>query len=229
MYPGVHVLLGDVGLENEAFENALIDYERALDYQKMAKFVEDDRRTAEVHFKRVMALQFLERPEDALEAVNSAWQILEKKLHSLQQESEKNKNEIEDVRAILDDLKEKKVELKDQASEKSAMAEAVKGALYQFQKAAEVAQKPSLHEKEHDLGTTNKSNISSPVKDLGVVGRGTKRINLAPVGTKAQSEGEALQGQQSKKPRSLEDLMGNGEDTTIGFGGSHGAKEKGDE
>lgn len=229
MCPGVHVLLGDVGLENEAFENALIDYERALDYQKMAKFVEDDRRTAEVHFKRVMALQFLERPEDALEAVNAAWEILEKKLHSLQHESEKNKFEIEDVRAILDDLKEKKVELKDQASEKSAMAEAVKGALYQFQKAAEVAQKPSLHEKGHDLGTTNKSNISSPVKDLGVVGRGTKRINLAPVGTKAQPEGEAVQGHQSKKPRSLEDLMGNGGDTTIGFGGNHDAKEKGAE
>jgi HAT1-interacting factor 1 len=186
----VHVLLGDVALENEAFENSLIDYQQALDYQKLARYAGDDRRTAEVYFKCVMALQFLERPEDALVDVQRAQDILEQKLQNLK--NDKDSQEIQDVSGILEDLQDKKTELQAQAQEKKAMSDAVRGALSKIQqqqgKEQEHQQEQEQQQgKEHGQGdvslapTGNKSNVTSPVKDLGVVGRGTKRIKLEPV------------------------------------------------
>ncbi|KAL4459207.1 hypothetical protein ABPG75_014072 [Micractinium tetrahymenae] len=64
------------------------------------------------------------------------------------------------------------------------------------------------------------------VKNLGVVGRGTKRINLQPVQTNVPAPDPgttAAAGEPAaKKKRSLEDLMGGSEggETTIGFGSS---------
>lgn len=222
----VHVLLGDVALENEAFDNALTDYQHALKYQKMANFPEDDRRTAEVYFKRVMALQFLERPEDALVEVESARDILFKKLQNLQASGDDHTSEIQDVSGILDDLKDKRVELEAQAKEKSAMADAVRGALSHFQKSAAGNQGEMKSQGVDMGGGSNKSNIASPVKDLGVVGRGTKRINLAPSTTDKGKEpavqaapGSGVDANTNKKKRSAEDIMGGGgEDTQIGFG-----------
>jgi HAT1-interacting factor 1 len=215
----VHVLLGDVALENEAFNDSLVDYEQALKYQKMAKFPEDDRRTAEVYFKRVMALQFLEQPEGALIDVKTAQGILEQRLKNLEASGEDVKDEIEDVKAILEDLKDKTSELNAQVQEKKDMADTVRNALSNFQEAAQGANASDPKPQGHDLGATNKSNISSPVKDLGVVGRGTKRINLAPMAAhgetkKGDSNGD---GEAEKKARSMESLMGEG-DTTVGFG-----------
>ena len=113
----VHVLLGDVAQENEAFEDCLADYQQALLYQKMAGYDGGDRRTAEVYFKRVMALQFLQRPEEALLDVDNAEKILEKRLEMIKVDApdapddKGNASEVEDVTAILEDLKEKKTEL----------------------------------------------------------------------------------------------------------------------
>ena len=224
----VHVLLGDVALENEAFDDALKDYQHALKYQTVAKFPDDDRRTAEVYFKRVMALQFLERPEDALVEVESARDILCKRLENLKASEGDHDSEIQDVSGILDDLKDKRVELEAQAKEKSAMADAVRGALSHFQKAAAVDQ-GELKTQGVDMGGgSNKSNMTSPVKDLGVVGRGTKRINLAPAATDKGKEPvdqrapscEVDANSNNKKKRSAEDIMGGGGEgsTQIGFG-----------
>lgn len=215
----VHVLLGDVALENEAFNDSLVDYDQALKYQKMAKYPEDDRRVAEVFFKRVMALQFLERPEDALVDVGNAQVILEKRLKNLRDGTEENKGEIDDVTAILDDLNDKKGELEAQAKEKKAMADAVRGALSHFHQQTKTDEAP-----QNELKGTSKSNMASPVKDLGVVGRGTKRINLAPVPANGQAPDTTKDSTEdapeaSKKPkRTMEDLMGGNGETDIGFG-----------
>lgn len=217
----VHVLLGDVALENEAFNDSLVDYDHALKYQKLSKYPDDDRRVAEVFFKRVMALQFLERPEDALLDVGNAQVILEKRLKNLSENADKNAGEIDDVTAILDDLNDKKCELEAQSKEKKAMADAVRGALSQFHQ-----QQQSIETPQNELKGTSKSNMTSPIKDLGVVGRGTKRINLAPVTIPDATErrddaSEKDASDASKKPkRTMDDLMG-GEgdgDTNIGFG-----------
>lgn len=215
----VHVLLGDVALENEAFNDSLVDYELALKYQEMAKFPGDDRRTAEVYFKRVMALQFLERPEDALMDVKTAQGILEQRLMNLEASGEDVKDEIEDVKAILEDLKDKTSELNAQVQEKKYMADTVRNALSRFQETAKDPDATNPKPQGYDLGATNKSNISSPVKDLGVVGRGTKRINLAPMPAQGETKKGDSKGYEEveKKARTMESLMGEGE-TTVGFG-----------
>ena len=56
-------------MENEAFDDALAEYGAALGHQTGARFAPDDRRAAELHFKRCFALQLLNRPAEALEAV----------------------------------------------------------------------------------------------------------------------------------------------------------------
>lgn len=59
------------------------------------------------------------------------------------------------------------------------------------------------------------------VKDLGVVGRGTKRINLAPVSATETAAKPAANGEPAPKKRALEDMMGGSAagETTVGFGG----------
>ena len=63
--------------------------------------------------------------------------------------------------------------------------------------------------------------LGSPVRDLGVVGRGKKRINLAATGTEpaGSSAAGAVGDRAVKKKRSLEDLMGGpyGVGSTAGF------------
>jgi HAT1-interacting factor 1 len=243
----VHVLLGDVAQENEAFEDSLTDYQQALLYQKMAGYEEGDRRTAEVYFKRVMALQFLEKPEEALLDVDNAKRILEKRLEIIKKDAsgsgggsnEDAAAEAQDVEAILEDLKEKKVELEALAEEKRAMAEAVRGAL------SKMTQQQGAQGDNSLAPAGNKSNITSPVKDLGVVGRGTKRIKLEPTAVEPKKE-EAAAGEAEAEAdgkgggdvkteakveanvatkRNLDDMMGGGDgnggngggETTIGF------------
>jgi HAT1-interacting factor 1 len=229
----VHMLLGDVNMENEAFEDALADYDAALENLAAAGLDTDDRRVAEIQFKRCCAAQFLDRIEDALAAVNAAVKSLQRRKAALAASGEEKASEIADVDAVLEELKEKVEELESVAEEAAATKSAMRGAMAQLHaamaaKAANEANGASVS----GVGAlTNAANSeparpggASPIKDLGVVGRGTKRINLAPVSTAtgagataAAPTGEA----EPKKKRSLEDLMGPsdaGGDTSIGFG-----------
>jgi nuclear autoantigenic sperm protein len=224
----VHVLLGDVAQENEAFEDCLADYQQALLYQKMAGYEEGDRRTAEVYFKRVMALQFLQRPEEALLDVENAKRILERRLEMIKSDDKDTGSEGEDVTAILEDLKEKRTELEALAEEKRAMADAVRGALSKITQQQQQQQQQDAETDNSLAPTGNKSNITSPVKDLGVVGRGTKRIKLEPtavVPVKADDQADdqaedQTEDQADEKKRNLEEVLQGGGapgDTTIGF------------
>lgn len=238
-FAAVHMLLGDVNMENEAFEDALADFAAALEHQTAAEFPPDDRRRAEVHFKRCFAAQFLDRIDEALEAVRTAVDILNRHKSSLADKEWENEKEHEEavagVDAILEELNEKVEELETAAKEEEATKAAMRSAMSQLT-AAMAAQSGATiapGESSKDGATGNGAQPArppgaSPVKDLGVVGRGTKRINLAPMaegpaGTAGGvgASNSAAEPQLKKKKRSLEELMGaSGEgDTIIGFGG----------
>jgi len=233
----VHVLLGDVSMEKEDFEECLAEYETSLEYYAELDTVREDRRVAEVHFKRSCALQFLGRPDEALTAVKLAVEVLHrKKATLLRTDGEEAKATLTDVEAVLEELNEKVEELTAAAMEQSAMRTAVRGAMEQISAAmvgvgkvsgvGSVGQEPSSH----PAGP-------SPVKDLGIVGRGTKRINLASVGGQT-TDGSVSVGPEGEvgevpvpKKRSLEDMMSgpsNG-DTTVGFGKEEKAQGNGDQ
>jgi len=228
----VHMLLGDVNMENEAFEDALNDYDAALKNLNAAKISSDDRRIAEIQFKRCCAAQFLDRIEDALAAVNAAVQSLQHRKTVLSASGDDKATEIADVDAVLEELKEKVEELEGVAEEAAATKAAMRGAMAQLTAAmaAKAADEANGASGSGGGALTNAANgdaarptDASPIKDLGVVGRGTKRINLAPVGAAAvASAATAPTGEpEAKKKRSLEDLMGPsdaGADTSIGFG-----------
>ena len=75
------------------------------------------------------------------------------------------------------------------------MADAVRGAL------SKITRQEQDAETDNSLAPTgNKSNITSPVKDLGVVGRGTKRIKLEPVSAEpARAEDLGATGRGERK------------------------------
>ncbi|GAB4813158.1 hypothetical protein N2152v2_000204 [Parachlorella kessleri] len=270
----VHLLLGDIGCENETFEDALADFDQSLHFLHKATQLEDSsRRVAEVQYKRCMALQFLDRHPEALEAVKAAVAGLGARSARLQErlvaeaDDEAAKlmaQEIEDIAAIQSELSDKVEELQDVLEQhmttknalQSAMATLTKleqqkpgagtagtagGHLAPSAAAAAAAgpveqagfDKPSLVAGGGEgipgpaagSGTAAAGpaagEAAAPVRDLGVVGRGTKRLNLAPVQVNANAAA-AQEAPVAKKKRSLEDLMGGdvgkeGE-TTIGFG-----------
>ncbi|PRW60974.1 TPR domain containing [Chlorella sorokiniana] len=248
----VHGLLGDVAMESDDFGTALAELDASLAY--LAKFVQDDdRRIAEVQYKRCCALQFSGELTQALPAVQAALDCLGKRRAALLariaapaegDDPEKLRAESEEVAALQDDLKEKVTELEDlikqDVNEKNmikgvfAQAMGALGGGQQQQAAAAAPQQAAAPAQDGaEGGFDSASGGGAAVKNLGVVGRGTKRIKLQPVQTNvpaaapeagacAASAGEPA----AKKKRSLEDLMGGGgEDgeTTIGFGAAPAA------
>ena len=218
----VHTLLGEVNMENEAFDDALADFDAALQHQATAGIGNDDRRHAEVHFQRSLVLQFLSRPEEALEAVKLA-------IDAFSRCKEKKVACGEDangLESVLDEMKEREEELKAEVAEAAATKAAMKGAMQQLQ-AAMAAKAGNVLTAQRGSGGTARAagaggtSATTPVKDLGVVGRGTKRINLAPVGVDAGNTALVASKEEEghpKKKRSLEGLMG-GAGSDVGFGG----------
>lgn len=194
----VNMLLGDVSMENEDFEVALNEFNAALEHLGNVKdILPSDRRWAEVHFKRCYALQYMNRNAEALDAVKSAMKVLQLR-KSFLDSSEKDEREAADVDAVLEDLKEKVEELELAVKEEQSMKDTMKTMLEQMKSGALNQQQHSQHEI-----NSNKEASTTPVKDLGVVGRGTKRITL----TAHVATGEVENDRLEKKPRSLEDAM----------------------
>lgn len=181
-----------------------------------------DRRTAELQFRRSLVLQFLGRPSEALESVKAAAATLERRKESMaavaeaaeKDEAEKKAaaEEVADLVAFLEELKDKVEELEEVIKEDEATRDMLRNTMASFTAAAQGGAG----------GEASKPPGPSPVKDLGVVGRGTKRINLAPVSTAPAGGAEGANGssQPAAKKRALEDLMGGGPggDTSFGFG-----------
>jgi nuclear autoantigenic sperm protein len=226
-----HGLLGDVNMEEDAFDAALANYDAGLAHQAAAGFAPDDRRAAELHFKRCFALQLLDRPEESLEAVRTAAAVLRLRQASLaapegarpEGSAPPGANEVSDVATVLEDLEAKVEELEGVVAEVAATKAALRSTMEQLAgvqagKAAAAAGGPQSTEQ----AGFDRPVVVSPVKDLGVVGRGRKRINLAPEGAAGAGAGAAAAaaaGPEPKKKRSLEDLMGGaGGDSATGFG-----------
>ncbi|KAI7839538.1 hypothetical protein COHA_006720 [Chlorella ohadii] len=238
----VHGLLGDVAMESDDFATALAELDASLAY--LAKFVQDDdRRIAEVQYKRCCALQFSGELTKALPAVQAALDCLAKRRAALLariaapaegDDADKLTAESEEVAALQDDLKEKVAELEDLIKQDVNEKNMIKGVFAQAmgalgggqqQQAAAAApqQAAALAQAEGEGGFDSASGGGAAVKNLGVVGRGTKRINLQPVQTNVPAAAPAAGAcgapggePAAKKKRSLEDLMGG--ETMIGFG-----------
>ncbi|KAG1110491.1 hypothetical protein G6F42_015316 [Rhizopus arrhizus] len=74
----VHLCLGDVSLETEKFNEALSDYEKAIEI-KQSVLEDDNRELAEAHYKYALALEFsTEKADQALPELQKAAKAKEK-------------------------------------------------------------------------------------------------------------------------------------------------------
>lgn len=150
---------------------------------------------------------------------------------------EKLEKELEDLEAIMSELKEKEDEIKQAIKEHASMKQALMSAMQAFAQAekgskGKAAAAPAAANPlqalsgNAPLATGSASAAAGPVQDLGVAGRGRTRITLQPVNapnTTNAAPGAQAAAKTAPAKRSLEDIMGGGAQggvTTIGFGGS---------
>ncbi|KAI8641323.1 hypothetical protein BD408DRAFT_368430 [Parasitella parasitica] len=134
----VHLCLGDVSLETEKFNDALSDYEKAIEI-KQAVLQDDNRELAEAHYKLALALEFsTERADQALPELQKAVDVLKKRISNLETGEGKGKgkgkatataldqpvlDEIKDINELIPDMELKIEELATrQATENEAKA-----------------------------------------------------------------------------------------------------------
>ncbi|KAG2236031.1 hypothetical protein INT48_008123 [Thamnidium elegans] len=129
----VHLCLGDVSLETEKFNEALTDYEKAIEIKKSV-LEEDNRELAEAHYKYALALEFSsDKANQALPELQKAVAVLKKKIETLEAGEGKGKgkqasdlskkalDEIAEIKEIIPDMELKIEELSNrQATEKEA-------------------------------------------------------------------------------------------------------------
>ncbi|KAI8082466.1 hypothetical protein BDF21DRAFT_361639 [Thamnidium elegans] len=129
----VHLCLGDVSLETEKFNEALTDYEKAIEIKKSV-LEEDNRELAEAHYKYALALEFSsDKANQALPELQKAVAVLKKRIETLEAGEGKGKgkqasdlskkalDEIAEIKEIIPDMELKIEELSNrQATEKEA-------------------------------------------------------------------------------------------------------------
>ena len=106
----VYMLLGDVSMESEAFDQAAADFNSSVQIKKLF-LKEDSRIIAEAYYKYAIALEYAGKRELALEAVQNSLQVLTKRLAFVETtlNSSKGKEKAEtgdDYEGELRDLKE---------------------------------------------------------------------------------------------------------------------------
>lgn len=144
--------------------------------------------------------------------------------------------EAEELRGMVGDLEARVEELREVVAESEATRNMLQSAFAAMSGAAgqsAAGSKEDVAGQDRPAGAGVVGGVQqpgAPVQDLGVVGRGTKRINLAPVHVDAASGGAAAAAQAgstqpAKKKRSMEDLVGAGgpaAETIVGFGSEQG-------
>lgn len=121
----VHLCLGDVSLETEKFNEALSDYEKAIEI-KQSVLEDDNRELAEAHYKYALALEFsTEKADQALSELQKAVNVLKKRISNLEAGADGDKGkgkgkatdidekaleEIKEINELIPDM-ELKVEL----------------------------------------------------------------------------------------------------------------------
>mmetsp|Transcript_14653 Transcript_14653/g.41191 ORF Transcript_14653/g.41191 Transcript_14653/m.41191 type:complete len:410 (+) Transcript_14653:151-1380(+) len=209
----VHERLGDLSMEKEDFETCIADFKEALAlFQQLLPT--NDRRMASLHFKMALGFQFMDEPEEGLKHCQQALQMVESKVSELKSlvpdgVVDPAAAQAADIHGVLDDLRDKEVELKEVIAQNATTKEVIKNAFAQFT---------------GGMGAAPAANVV----DLGVVGSSTGRNRATPVPVSAAPAADSAAApaasteatEKSKKKRSLEDLMGGeGGTTTVGFGG----------
>ena len=121
----VHGLLGDVQLEKEKFEEGAEEYKRALELLTAVCRADEDRRVAELHYKTCLALQFAERPGDALAPCEAAVAIFRRRIARVDMSDAEKKDHTQ----VLAELELKVDEVKEAAAAMRTTKAAVKAAL----------------------------------------------------------------------------------------------------
>lgn len=80
----VHLHIGDIYCEQENFEEAVQEYTKCINALSGIVPV-DKRRSAEVYFKKSLALQYADQPQEALNCVNTARSKLQARIDQLKQ------------------------------------------------------------------------------------------------------------------------------------------------
>ena len=210
----VQLLLGDIKLEDEDWDAALMEYDDALKYLVLCGSKPSDRRRADVQFKRCLVLEFMQQPADALLAAQAANESLQDRYSALKEEmakasddgtASKLNTEVADIGALIKEMKYKIEELEEAVQENEATKTLLKTALAQT-----VANAGATEQATCDDASGSVVAEKPQVQNLGVVGRGTKRITLAPTpADPPKSEGISESKEPgTKKARSVEDLMG---------------------
>ncbi|RKP07983.1 hypothetical protein THASP1DRAFT_30202 [Thamnocephalis sphaerospora] len=83
----VYMLLGDVSLESENFEQAVQDYGEALQI-KTKLYANDDRRLAEAYYKHALSFEYTNKKDQAVEQLGAVADVLRRRLKLLRQEEE---------------------------------------------------------------------------------------------------------------------------------------------
>lgn len=175
----VHLCLGDVSLETEKFNEALTDYEKAIQI-KQSVLEEDNRELAEAHYKYALALEFsTEKADQALPELQKAVAVLKKRIETLEAGegkgkgkeaesdlSEKAQEEIKEIKEIIPDMELKIEELSTrQASEKEA--EKMLKAMLGFGSGSTESKAPQISAATpvNDLSTLVKRKVKEVVKE----------------------------------------------------------------
>ncbi|XP_026728941.1 nuclear autoantigenic sperm protein [Trichoplusia ni] len=121
----VHLALGEVALESETYDKAVIDMQSCLDLQKEL-YRSDDRRIAETHYQMGLANSLASNFEDAITHFKNAANILETKIKTLETDASLKKlgsepnsieSEIKELKELLPEIQEKIQDMMDYKAE----------------------------------------------------------------------------------------------------------------
>eukprot|EP00741_Cyanophora_paradoxa_P018919 tig00021105_g18264.t1 len=210
----VHLRLGDHCLEAEKFTEAAEEFSHALSIRRQ-HLGPDDRKLMDCYHGLMMAYQLAGDGEKAVEQCDAAVGLAERRLKAIAGSSAAA-DEAEDLAYIIQGLKEKRAELEESAKEsvKQAIAEAVQAVSGGAQAgpapapaaagssssaaagssssaAAASAASPAKPTVTQGFDQPSAAASAAVVNDLGVVGRGVKRVRTTPAPSAAPAPAPA--------------------------------------
>lgn len=99
MLADVHLVLGDVSLESENFDQAVLDFEQAVQI-KNSMLDASHRERAEAHYKLALALEYTEQLEMAIDNVNLSSSVLQSRLDDLAKVDDKSESVVSEITEI---------------------------------------------------------------------------------------------------------------------------------
>lgn len=195
----MYATLGELGLEQSQFDQALSDLRKALELYKQ-NIRSDDRRIANALHRMSLACQFNEQPAEALEHATNAQRVLEKRLENLRHNEDEQKekegqdskrsdsDEAEELRGILEEMRAHVQTLESDAQKyEQTKKDIAKVFSNMFGVSLDKAQmqQNEYNESEQAAGTSGQQNPteqeeSQSVQNLGVVGRSAGKRKVTP-------------------------------------------------